>query len=988
MPGDKVPKWFNYICKDGIPCFWVREEFPNVVLALVFQYADGKERINDHDHVQLHLVINGLLVPQKDYNNFIIEPHHVLVCDLRLLYNDEEWLSIDALLLKHEWNQVQISYEFDYSHVTLSEWGVFGYKQGTDSLEAVNLNKLSDGFTYDVFLSFKGEGVPLDFIAHLRVAFQKRRIDAFYDDENLRIGEDISPALCKAIEESNISVIVLSENYASSRWCLDELAKIMECTKRNNKQIVFPIFYHVDPSDVRHQRKSYGEAIFAHQDRFGKESEKIRGWKAALSEVADFEGHHIHTGHEIDHVKEIAGKVGANIAPKPSFVKYLVGLDQRIEEVKSLLDLKPNDNTVCVLGIIGVGGIGKTELAKAFAASNIEDLVNKCLLNVDNGYLNMHDLLHDMGREIFSQEVPNNPAKFNPMKVIILSLLDSRQLLMEPSLWNIRQLTIEEPIKQFSRLTVMNFKKNKFITTMLDVSKVENLRKLLLDYCENLTTVHESIGFFKHLVYLSASRCTKLEHFLQRMFLPSLEVLKLDWCKKLEHFPDIEKEMNTPLKIHMMGTSIKKLPNSVGNLLGLVSMDMQYSENLEYLPSSLFKLPNVVAFDFGGCSKLGESFRRILPHSPSEDNERSTLKEMHFANSGLSDEDVQAIFMCFPKLEELNVSYNYNLVSLPACIKEYNLLKKLNVRGCTSLTHISELPCTIQKVDASECFNISSETSDLLWDQVKNERSELEHILMPAVEVPKWFDYRCKGELPVFWVRGKFPKVVLALVFEDAVEQTYAVNLHVELIPYINGRRVPSSSVCKFRIARNHVIVCDLHVLFNNASIDALLKHEWNEVQIECDVNERTYELDKTTDYYVKLSEWGVYVYKQGTVNWKEHVQFMCPTKDPNMTIEDSNDASVNENHDDKIIGIEGIIPSPTAPEVLDETDQDTPMFEENKEHVTHEDSNDASVNEHENRDDKIIGIEDLEVGEIQDTPYPSGFFWRLLYTCFCKCFS
>jgi hypothetical protein len=106
------------------------------------------------------------------------------------------------------------------------------------------------------------------------------------------------------------------------------------------------------------------------------------------------------------------------------------------------------------------------------------------------------------------------------------------------------------------------------------------------------------------------------------------------------------------------------------------------------------------------------------------------------------------------------------------------------------------------------------------------------------------------------------------------------------------------------------------------------------------------------------------------------------------MTIEDSNDASVNENHDHKIIGIEDIIPSPTAPEVLDETDQDTPMFEEVEEHVTHEDSNDAAVNENENHDDKIIGIEDPKVGEIQDTPYPSGFFWRLLYTCFCKCFS
>ncbi|MCI41973.1 CCP [Trifolium medium] len=67
-------------------------------------------------------------------------------------------------------------------------------------------------------------------------------------------------------------------------------------------------------------------------------------------------------------------------------------------------------------------------------------------------------------------------------------------------------------------------------------------------------------------------------------------------------------------------------------------------------------------------------------------------------------------------------------------------------------------------------------------------------------------------------------------------------------------------------------------------------------------------------------------------------------------------------------------------------------MFEENEEHITHEDSNDAAVNE--NCDDKTIGIEDIpsptdpDDDKIQDTPYPSGFFQRLLYTCFCKCFS
>jgi hypothetical protein len=123
-------------------------------------------------------------------------------------------------------------------------------------------------------------------------------------------------------------------------------------------------------------------------------------------------------------------------------------------------------------------------------------------------------------------------------------------------------------LQQFSYLTVMNLSNNQSIRTMPDVSNVESLRELWLDDCMNLTTIHESIGFVKHLIHLSASGCTKLENFLQTMVLPSLEVLDLNLCVKLEHFLDIvNKMMNKPLQIHMMHTSIKKLPSSIGNLI-------------------------------------------------------------------------------------------------------------------------------------------------------------------------------------------------------------------------------------------------------------------------------------------------------------------------------------------------------------------------------------------------------------------------------------
>jgi hypothetical protein len=66
-------------------------------------------------------------------------------------------------------------------------------------------------------------------------------------DYQLVRGDEISASLLRTIEEAKLSVIVFSENYASSRWCLEELAKIFG-RRKNNGQIVIPVFYQVDPS--------------------------------------------------------------------------------------------------------------------------------------------------------------------------------------------------------------------------------------------------------------------------------------------------------------------------------------------------------------------------------------------------------------------------------------------------------------------------------------------------------------------------------------------------------------------------------------------------------------------------------------------------------------------------------------------------------------------------------------------------------------------
>ncbi|OMO92483.1 hypothetical protein CCACVL1_06834 [Corchorus capsularis] len=142
---------------------------------------------------------------------------------------------------------------------------------------------------YEVFLSFRGEDTRRNFTDHLYAALVRAGVHTFREDDQLQRGKDISLELLKAIQESKISLVIFSKGYASSRWCLNELVKIIAC-KNTLGQIVVPIFYDVDPSDVRKQSNSYGKAFAEYEERFAADMEMIKEWRAALTEAADLSG--------------------------------------------------------------------------------------------------------------------------------------------------------------------------------------------------------------------------------------------------------------------------------------------------------------------------------------------------------------------------------------------------------------------------------------------------------------------------------------------------------------------------------------------------------------------------------------------------------------------------------------------------------------------------------------------------------------------------
>lgn len=140
---------------------------------------------------------------------------------------------------------------------------------------------------YDVFLSFRGEDTRTKFISYLDSSLQNAGIYVFKDDDGIQRGDQISAALLQAIGQSRICIIVLSINFASSKWCMLELERIVEIN-RTSSMVIVPVFYELDPSDVRHQKGKFGEA-FEYLTSTADEYTKMN-WKKALHEVGSTAG--------------------------------------------------------------------------------------------------------------------------------------------------------------------------------------------------------------------------------------------------------------------------------------------------------------------------------------------------------------------------------------------------------------------------------------------------------------------------------------------------------------------------------------------------------------------------------------------------------------------------------------------------------------------------------------------------------------------------
>ena len=234
-----------------------------------------------------------------------------------------------------------------------------------------------------------------------------------------------------------------------------------------------------------------------------------------------------------------------------------------------------------------------------------------------------------------------------------------------------------------------------------------NIKELKLRDCKNLVEIDDSVGRLDKLEVWDLKGCDKLETLPSCLSMKSLRSFDLRECKSLKKFPNISQEMKSLEKLYLMETGISELPESFGNLTGIIKLFLGNIAGQLHLPDSIYNLQRLHVLYLRGdftflkdeeplCNSYGGVSKYVF---------RELRSLSLFGSSNLSEMDFILNYCCPPTLKALYID-DSNIVTLPNGIDRFQSLEILEIVDCYKLQETPRLPPSVRYVSTqtSEIF--------------------------------------------------------------------------------------------------------------------------------------------------------------------------------------------------------------------------------------------------------------------------------------------